>query len=364
MPNRIDNRRNSNIELLRIIAIVLITFNHIYGKGVDKATVISGFETSNAIISIFYSMGGKFGCNLFLIISAWFLAEKNINWRAALSIWIQTVFYTFVLDIISVGFFQADFSTEDLLSVFLPLTVGTYWYSTAYVVMILAGPVIRNLLNKYTKLKAGLLFFGGIVFSVIPTLMLEGTILTTNRYITFLFKILTYPPIWFLYVYILIGHIKKRKIRNPNPKAALIIAASLYMYMFLVTFLLFRGVGSGQVPGTWQFMAYRQMNSPICLLSAYYLFVAARDAKPVYIQGLNRLAGYTYGIYLFQCHKMFQVILWKEIFQFELYFSESVIPYVLYCILGVSLIIIMGFLTEWLYKKLYSCLQKAIPLLH
>ena len=358
-----DNNRNSNIEIIRIIAIVLITFNHIYNKGVDKSVILDEYEAVNAAISVFFCMGGKFGCNLFLIISTWFLAEKDIQWRSALKIWIQTVFYTLTLDIISVVFFKADLSKIDLLSIFLPLSFGTYWYSTAYVIMLILGPIFRKQIEKCGKMRPILILVGGIALSIIPTLTLEGTVFGANRYLRLAFKVLTYSPIWFLYTFVLIGYLKDIKVRLPTPKTSLVIAVVMYVGMFLITWILFLGVGSGTIPDTWQFAAFRQLNSPLCLLGAFYLFVAALNTKPTSIRWVNRIAGYSYGIYLFQCHKTFQGILWKEILQFEKYFNASVPAYVLYSVFGVGVIIVLGFLLEWIYKKTFLLLQKMIPIL-
>ena len=94
-----------------------------------------------------------------------------------------------------------------------------------------------------------------------------------------MFKALTYAPLWFLYVYLLIGYLKGKSIIKQNPNKSLVIAILLYIGMFIVTMILFRGVGDDRLSSAWQFAAWRQMNSPICFLSAYYLFTAARDAK-------------------------------------------------------------------------------------
>lgn len=355
--------RNTNIEWLRIIAIVLITFNHIYNKGVDKEVILNTYKSVNAGISVFFLMGGKYGCNIFLIISAWFLAEKDINWRAAIHIWIQTVFYTLVLDIISVAFFHAELSKRELLATIFPLSLGTYWYSLAYVIMLLLGPPLRKVFNLFGKFRLPALIGGGIALSVIPSAFLEGTITGADRTVTLLFKALTYPPIWFLYVFILIGFVKERAIRKPEPRTSISIALALYICMFLVTLALFHGVGSGEYPEGWQFATWRQLNSPLCFMSAFFLFVAACEAKPTSRPIVNHLAGCTYGIYLFQCHKTFQGMLWRKILRFEQYYTMPTISYIAYCIFGVCIIMSLGIALEYLFKWSYVQIQKAIPVL-
>ena len=57
-------KRNSNYEFLRILAIILITLNHITTKGLSLNPA-AGSGANNAL-ALLYTCGGKFGCILFL----------------------------------------------------------------------------------------------------------------------------------------------------------------------------------------------------------------------------------------------------------------------------------------------------------
>ena len=65
------NHRSSNIELLRIIAMIMIIAHHV--------SVHSGFVYPGEIISFnrlwiqFIQLGGKIGVNIFVLISGYFL---------------------------------------------------------------------------------------------------------------------------------------------------------------------------------------------------------------------------------------------------------------------------------------------------
>lgn len=68
-------KRNSSIELLRIIAMVMIMFHHF--------AYYSGFEYNLSSISTpylwynFIIMGGKIGVNIFVLISGYFLIDDK-----------------------------------------------------------------------------------------------------------------------------------------------------------------------------------------------------------------------------------------------------------------------------------------------
>lgn len=68
-------RRNSNIEMLRIMSMFLIILHH--------GTLYSGFDFPLQSISIskmcvdILSMGGKIGVSLFILITGYFLSQSE-----------------------------------------------------------------------------------------------------------------------------------------------------------------------------------------------------------------------------------------------------------------------------------------------
>lgn len=57
-------KRDSNIELCRIITMGLIVLNHVVSLG---GTLENSKLSINSIVSLFYLLGGKFGTNVFVI---------------------------------------------------------------------------------------------------------------------------------------------------------------------------------------------------------------------------------------------------------------------------------------------------------
>ena len=89
-------KRQSNFELLRIVAMVMIIFHHFaYHGGFvwDFSTITIEHLWYNLII-----MGGKIGVNIFVLISGYFLIlnkDKIVNlFRKMLKLWGQIFFYS------------------------------------------------------------------------------------------------------------------------------------------------------------------------------------------------------------------------------------------------------------------------------
>ncbi len=72
---KLKRHRQSNIELLRIISMILIVAHHF--------SVHGGFDFSSTSFSVnrlyiqFLAMGGKIGVDIFVIISGYFLITSN-----------------------------------------------------------------------------------------------------------------------------------------------------------------------------------------------------------------------------------------------------------------------------------------------
>lgn len=75
------SNRNSNIEILRIISMVLIVAHHyaIHGFSMPNLPVIK-----NKVVVEFLFAGGKLGVNCFILISAYFLVNRKFSGKRLL----------------------------------------------------------------------------------------------------------------------------------------------------------------------------------------------------------------------------------------------------------------------------------------
>lgn len=95
-----DKKRNSSIELLRIIIMIMIIGHHFATHG--------GFSFDNSITipRLWWNlieMGGNFGVDVFIIISGYYLIKNDsfkINWNKALKLWGQIFFYSIIMGLL------------------------------------------------------------------------------------------------------------------------------------------------------------------------------------------------------------------------------------------------------------------------
>ena len=73
-----------------------------------------------------------------------------------------------------------------------------------------------------------------------------------------------------------------------------------------------------------------------------------------YNKWINRVSGYSFGMYLFQTHMVFRPYIWEKMFRFSTV-SESSYLYAHEALLCVLVILGFTMITEEIRKKLFSC---------
>lgn len=191
--------RHSNIELLRIIAMMIIIAHHF--------AIHSDFEFSSDIIIInklwvLFNSGGKLGVNIFILISGYFLVTSTtLNVTKIIKLWLQIFTYSIVIFCIFIGFGIEPFGIKALIYHFLPVTYSQWWFASWYFVLYLFSPYINILLNALSKKSyQHFLILFTTCLCIIPTFLVVP--LKNNLF-------------WFIYLYILGGMLGYTQIKVP-----------------------------------------------------------------------------------------------------------------------------------------------------
>ena len=340
--------RNANIEWLRLFSIFLITLNHVSSLGINLNEASNVFNTVSAL---FFVQGGKFGSQLFLIISAWYLTEGKFRWQRIFSIWFQTFFYGIVLSLADQLFFGIDLSPLEILKNALPITGSTYWYARSYILLLCLMPFLQKLQDLIHHQKIFLIICT-VLFSLIPTLTFNGLFLQNIPGGIYLMTLLRNETLWFSFVYILIRYLKQSgtidKIKHPLSKGCL-----LYFIMFILTVIIYYYGRSGAVYAdlfTKRYTVFRDLNSPLCLAGGLCLFLYVYRKQTCTIPFINRLSTHAFGVYLFQCNSAIKPFIWKTIFPFSSWYSSTSAAFPFFALCAVIVIMLMGIIFDCLYQ--------------
>lgn len=328
--------RNSNIELLRIIAIILVVFSHFCYHGAGHILPNMEFGINRFILEAFTL--GNIGIVLFMLITGYFLIDSNkLNIEKILKLILQVLFYSVLIYIMLVLLNFESFSIKNMIHSLLPITYKGYWFFTAYIILYLFHPYINKFLNGLKRkeyLNYIILMFA--IFSVL------ATITRSNYYGSEL--------ILFLMFYSIGGYLNKykdNKFKNCNNKVMLISIITIILSIIFIDLL-----REYKIINLTNSIYLLEKNSPFLIMFSIALFDKFTRKKTCENNLINKISSLVFGVYLIHDNQFLRYIIWGDIFKVE-YYSKS--PYlVLYMISVIIVIILSCFIIEYLRKTIFE----------
>ncbi len=346
--------RQSNMELLRIIAMLFIVAHHF--------SVHSGFDFPTDMITVnrlwvqFIEIGGKIGVNIFVLISGYFLIScQSIKTNKVIKLWLQLITYSILIFVLFTALGANPFSIKQLIKRCLPVTYSQWWFASTYFMLYLISPYISKLLNTLSRKEYQyLLILLTICWCIIPTFTLQ--VLESNSLL------------WFIYLYSLAGYIRLHASKM-NIKQLPVICFSLSALLIILTFLsavVFDVLGTkASIFAEYANYFFGMQTLPILAISVL-IFVGFLKINIGHKRMINIVASATFGVYLIHDHNSTRYFLWKNVFVGASY-SESkiLIPY---SVLAIAIVFIACTIIELLriyileknYMKLVNRLAGAI----
>lgn len=337
-PLKQNKARQSNFELLRILAMVAIIANHF--------SLHSGFAFAPDDLSLqrFYvqllQLGGKVGVNLFVMISGYFLINAtSIKLSKILKLWGQVIFYSVTVFAALWLTGNADLSLKQLVKHAMPITFEIWWFASVYFVLYLVSPYINRLAASLTgRQYVGMLALFTLCWSVIPTLStkdFQGNGL-----------------IWFGYLYLIGGFLRRYGHRiSLRPGMSLLLGGGVLLLTFLsaVVFDLLGTKWSVFASHATYFFSDRKV--PVVLASVLIFYGFSRldiGCRPA----INRISGAMFGVYLIHDHLIMRNVLWQDILSGTTAPGLLVVPYSLLCI-GLVFVVCtaIDLLRHWIFCR-------------
>ncbi len=139
-------RRDSGIELLRIIAMLMIVAHHVTVH--NKVRLMSmPFSAKRVSFELLFSGAGKLGVVCFFLISAWFLSQGEQTLRANLRrVWLmerELLFWSLVIYAYFKFVYPQVVPAGFKWRAVQPLTLRIWWYATFYAVFLVLLPFVQ-----------------------------------------------------------------------------------------------------------------------------------------------------------------------------------------------------------------------------
>ena len=319
MPGK--TTRSSNLELLRILCMLLIIGDHLTGQSgiADYTTLPSSFAFC------LIGCGSRIACSVFVLIGGWFLCEQPYKTRRPLSLWLSLWLYTVPVTLLC-KLAGLDVSWGALRWAAFPASTRQLWFISDYLLLLLCVPLLNRLLRGLSRpAHRGLLAVLAVPLIVYPTLFGENGAVSDTAWM-------------FLYEYLLIAYLR----RWPDNWLAHLLqhhAAALGLGLPLLNTILravleTRGLTDGKA---FQYMAYYRtaLGALPNLLAALALFYLFKGLDLGCVRWVNALAGTTLGVYILHQVPAFRGFLWNGMLQAEAHHGS--VGYTLLAILAVFL---------------------------
>lgn len=147
VPSR---ERDSNIELFRIITMLLIIAHHyVVNSGL---TAVDGVIYSNAnsprsIFLLLFGAWGKTGINCFVLITGYYMCKSQITLRKFVKLLGQVYFYKILFYSVFLLIGYTSFSLKELIKMILPFTSVTTNFVGCYLIFFLCIPFLNILIH-------------------------------------------------------------------------------------------------------------------------------------------------------------------------------------------------------------------------
>lgn len=330
--------RNTSIELLRIISMIMIMFHHFAYHG--------NFEWNFNEVTLphlwydFILMGGKVGVDIFVLISGYFLienTEKLFQPKKLLKFWGQVVFYSIMTYLLSVMLRLNAFEIKQLIKVCLPITYPGWWFASTYFMLYLIHPFLNKLLHGLSKTEYQYLILMMVLYwSIIPTA-------TTQ-----LFE--SNSLLWFVTLYGIAGYVN---LYGGNQKLQSKHYFSLYFMVLIITYTVsttFLFLGTKKEEWSTHAIDFFEIERLPILLMAITLFMGFVTLKMNYHKWINMIASATFGVYLIHDSSYIRYYLWTNIFKINQYQDSTFL--ILYSILVVFILYVSCTMIDLIRKKL------------
>lgn len=355
-----SKKRNSNFELLRIIAMFLIIFHHSVVHGLlNNNTSIGGWiPVSNRVwLTTFtgqmVATFGKVAVGIFVMISGYFLVTSSIDgkktFKKVFFLIVQVYFYSIIIYFVAVHFKWINpQNTVVLQQAFLPLFYNSCWFVSEYILLYLVYPYINVALHNITRQQyRNLIIIIAITFTLVPTLVPNfGSYGWYGQLAVFI-----------LY-YIIGGYIRLYGMKHEcllgtflTIAGAVLMAAVIFYYDYM-----------GATTHNQQFYHNSFINiagqfSPAIVLMATGIILLFKNINLGQNRVINTIASTTFGIYLIHDNPIMEKMIWLKWFKMPSLLIPNVKHFLITIAIVCPLIFITCSLIDYIRIKIFNAIS-------
>lgn len=339
--------RESNFELLRILAMLLIIMSHCVTHGVGGYGEILNYNLNfNVICTYIFGIWGGLGVIIFVIITCWFMSEKkNIKIKKVVKITLQT-WITCMIIVLILKILKVNITGKDILKEMVTPIYAQYWFITTYLLFYMILPFLQIFVSKMSieQHKKCVMILTGVIAIYKPLSMLVGETLGNLSE--------------FIYLFILVSYLKRMK-NNFIEKNAIKIAITSFSIIILglVCLNIANQYFHTSIINRVEFILIgRNLLMMILGMAIFYIFKNHVNIGSNKI--INTISKTTLGIYIIHENMLLRgntsnsqpSLIWNNIFHVESYYETG---YFIFYYLGICILtFLICFVLEKIREKI------------
>lgn len=295
-------QRNSAVELLRILCILLVIAGHYYAHGIAYA--MAPFAPENYSLRILVlqliSFGADIANDIFIIITGYYVVHSTMKGKRILKLIMEMLFYAWGIALVFHVTGLETFTAESLKAALLPFWSGENWFVTCYILLCLLipflNPFIKTLDQKsFVKLLV-ILFVIRFIAPLLDTKVFWSTSHGLEQFIL----------LYFIGAYIRLHGFQTKFLQNKWSWRAILLL--LIGFWFAVT----TGTAiSGMRTQNPELIAKVTRYYPVfSILISSVLLIVALGLKPFYSKIINLISGSVLAVYLIHDNPLVREYIW------------------------------------------------------
>lgn len=307
-------QRNSNLELFRIITMVMIVAHHyVVNSGLSGLVHEAGKIDFNSIFLILFGWGGKTGINCFVLITGYFMCKSNITVKKYIKLLGERYFYCVVFFAIFLLTGYIQFSVKDALNIAFPFFTVQSNFMSCFLLFYLFIPFLNKLIHAMNEkehiMLVGLCLF---IYTVLPTFAFAQV---SFNYVT-----------WFIVLYFVASYLRiyeKNCFCNTRLWGMLTVLTLILSWASVVSlYILGNKIGHSGIE--YYFVA--DSNKILALVTAVCAFMFFKNVHIPQSKIINRIAASTLGVLLIHANSdTMRQWLWQDVLKNTIFFVSPML---------------------------------------
>lgn len=352
-----QKERQSNFELLRIIAMLLVICLHYLSKGNVMQKLSVDLGVNNLVFNLINDFAAV-AVNIYVLISGYFLVESKWHVSKIVKLVCQVLFYSVIVSLIFAALshipvfsgYIISLDSVDKWSLILPIQYENYWFATAYVGMYIFAPLlalgIKQLSQKQLKwiILVALCYFS-LFKSIVPNRI------PIDDY--------GYDFGWFMVLFMIAAYIRLYGIKLLDNKKK---CFAIYIVTVLVTFIIqiffgYMEMSKGILEYSMDMTgAYNHILVLIASVALFGAFIGVDVKSDAFAKNVCRIAPLTFGVYLFHENVMIRLT-WPYMLGVDK--INGLALQLLHMVMSIVVVFIVGSLVDYVRKVIFDAVEKV-----